>query len=87
MFLVQGFEDVVLKDVSIVEREGKKPLIFVEFVDRKTFASTGQMMFISEEQKAHDITPLKLQSVDAVIGLDVYNNRTSVTVHKITARK
>lgn len=85
--VINGFEKLVLKEVKVVERNEKSPLIFVEFVDADTYQTSGELMFISDTQKAHDVTPLKLQQVKATLELSIYNNRTSIACKEIRAVK
>lgn len=81
MLSVSEFKNVRLKKFNIFEREGKKPLYFVEFVDADSFESTGEMMLLKPDFNQNDalaISKLELKPVHATIKISPYNGRSSV---------
>jgi hypothetical protein len=83
---VKGFEETVLKAVKVIEREGKKPLVFVDLMDFKTFDTTGEMMFMNKDMSIDLISSLKAlekKLVKAVLFIGTYNGKTSINVNEI----
>lgn len=85
MLILNGFKNIILKDVKLVNREGKKPLCFVNLVDTDTHDHSGDIMFMSEDRDFNVYTLEALQGlkVKAKLTLSIYNNRPSLTVSKI----
>lgn len=86
--VVADFKNVAVKKVNLLEREGKKPLAFIELVDTETFESTGEMMYLNQEATLNDLMALKAlerKKVKATLKMGTYNNRPSVNVVSVTA--
>ena len=72
----------------MLEREGKKPLVFIELVDPETFDDTGEMMYLNPDADLNHLLSLKQlerKKVKAVLKLGKYNNRPSTNIVSITA--
>lgn len=81
MLTVSEFANLRLKKFNVFEREGKKPLYFVEFVDADSFESTGEMMLLKPDFSQNDafaLSKLEKQKVSATIKISAYNGRSSV---------
>lgn len=81
--VVAGFEKTILKSVKIVEKEGKKPLVFVNFVDFHTFNDTGDYIFLKENLTIDEIANLKslqLKPVKATLTLNEFNGKKSFVI-------
>jgi hypothetical protein len=77
---IQGFEKMILKSVKVIEKEGKKPLVFVKFVDFNTFDDTDDFIFIQENLTFDTIASLKAlekKPVKAVLSNNEFNGRKS----------
>lgn len=86
--LVDGFEKMILKKVRVFQKEGKAPVVFVEFIDFATFESTGDLIYRAENMNVDMITSLKSlekKPVKATILANVYNGRSSFVVKDIKA--
>lgn len=80
---IDGYKNVAVKSVNILEREGKKPLVFIDLADADTFKSTGEMMYLKKDLTINEMTYLKnleAKHVKAVLQLGTYNNRPSVNI-------
>lgn len=78
--VVQGFKNTVLKSVKVIQKEGKKPLVFVCFMDFDTFEDTGDLIFVKENLTVDDLANLKVlekKQVKATIVPNTYNGKTS----------
>lgn len=77
---VEGYSDVRLKSFSIIEREGKKPVYFVELADASTFETTGEMILLKQltTEEAFKIKALETKAVKAVLRVSPYNGRSSI---------
>lgn len=85
---IVGFEKMILKKIRVVQKEGKKPLVFVEFVDFATFETSGDLIFMPETIDMDIITSLKAlekKPVKADLACNTYNGRSSFVVKKIIA--
>jgi hypothetical protein len=81
--VVNGYENLVLKSVDVIERENKNPLVFVEFIDTDTFESTGQIIYLKEDMNINYISSLKSlekKPVKATVQINTYNGRSSLSV-------
>ncbi|MED4350878.1 hypothetical protein P9265_00830 [Schinkia azotoformans] len=81
--VVSDFKNVVVKGVRVLERPGKAPLAFVDFVDTDTYQTTGDMLYLKENSTLNDLMQLKSlekKKVKVVLQLGIYNNRTTTNV-------
>lgn len=81
--VISDFKNVVLKDVRIWEKEGRKSLAFVDFVDIDSYQTTGDMLYLKENTTTNDLLKLKdlvKKKVKVVLALGIYNNRTTINV-------
>lgn len=85
--VVEGYKTVAVKKVNLLEREGKKPLVFIELVDPESFESTGEMMYLNQDADLNALMSLKSlerKKVKATLRLGTYNNRPSVNITNVT---
>jgi hypothetical protein len=83
---VNGFEKMILKSVRVYEKEGKKPLVFVNFMDFNTFTDTGDLILLKENLTIDDISSIKAlekKAVKAVLSSNTYNGRSSFVVNAV----
>jgi hypothetical protein len=71
---------VILKSATQRERrDGKSPLIFVEFINTENYTASGEMLFLNRDVKYDDIRKLEHKPVSAVLELGQYNGRNSIS--------
>lgn len=81
--VVEDFKNVVCKSVNIREREGKKPLVFIELMDFDTFNTTGEMLLLNNDLALDQVMALKQlerKKVKATLRVSPYNGRTSLNI-------
>lgn len=86
--VVSDFKKVTVKSVNILEREGKKPLAFVNLVDLETFETTGEMLYLKKDVTLKDLMELKSlerKNVKATLQIGMYNNRPSINIVDLVA--
>lgn len=86
--VISGFDKVVLKSVKVIEKEGKKPLVFVNLVDFNSFDDTGDMIFLKQDLSVNDIATLKSlekKQVRAVLTINEFNGKKSYVVTDVKA--
>lgn len=84
--VVEGYNKVLLKSVTVREREGKKPLVFLNFHDVESLDETGDMILLKDDISMDFIMNLKAlekKPVSAVIRLSTYNGRSSLSVSDV----
>lgn len=88
--VVDGYEKVLLKSVNVLEREGKKPLVFVNFHDCESLDETGDMILLKDNMDMNYIMSLKeyeKKPVKAILRLSTYNGRSSISVADVIPLK
>lgn len=88
--MIEGFTNCVCKSVNVIEKEGKKPLVFISLIDKDSFEVTGDMIYLNKEINITEITRLKSlekKEVYAVIRLSEYNQRPSVAITSMIEAK
>ncbi len=85
MLLLQGYEKkTILKKVNVIERQGKSPLTFVDFVNPDTYESTGDFIFINNKIPVETLKAMIGKEVKASIEIGSYQGRQSFTCVDIT---
>ncbi|MFD5022365.1 hypothetical protein ACFWMP_26025 [Paenibacillus sp. NPDC058367] len=76
---------VTVKEVNVVNRPNKTPLIFIDLIDPSNFESTGQYMFLPEDRAEQ--APRKGEVVDVYTKPGTYNGKPSFTFASIVPSK
>ena len=86
--MINDFVNVAVKSVNVLDREGKKPLVFIDLVDTDSFQNTGEMMYLKKDLTTNDIMNLKSlerKKVRASLAIGIYNNRPSINITDLVA--
>lgn len=81
--VVDGYKKVLLKSVNVLEREGKKPLVFINLHDCDSLDETGDIILLKDNVDMNYIMSLKeheKKPVKAILRLSNYNGRSSIAV-------
>lgn len=79
------WKGLVVKDVNVVERQGKTPLTFVDVVDPETFESSGQYLYLPEDRSEQ--VPSRGTVVDVYTKPGIYNGRPSIQFASVKPSK
>jgi hypothetical protein len=75
------WQDLVLKNVNVVKREGKQDLTFVDLVDPNTYESSGEYLYLPTDR--NERLPMAGTHVDVHTKPSMYNGRASISFASI----
>lgn len=79
------WKELVLKDVSVLDRPGKTPLTFVDVVDPNTYESSGQYLYLPVDRGEQ--LPPKGSLVDVYTKPGTYGGRPAISFASVTLSK
>lgn len=79
------WRELVVKDISVIERNGKAPLTFVDVVDPQTYESSGQYIYLPEDR--NEQLPPRGTVVDVYTKPGLYNGRPTISFASVVASK
>ncbi|WP_263560719.1 hypothetical protein [Paenibacillus polymyxa] len=79
------WKELVIRNINVLERQGKSNLIFVDLIDPQTYEASGEYLYMPEDRSEQ--LPPKGTVVDVYCKPGMYNGRPNLSFASVVASK